>query len=423
MRHLPPDPRFRALVSTAIALAACTPKAVPPLAAATAGASATCEDEAGLAAGTDLSPAEPVDALGLAYRVDEGVELEPLVGDVCSEGATCVESLLDGALRRDCGQIGCRESSLVWSRAGAPGAATDLPTLVAFLGTIDTPGEARLVAWANGYTPTSCPVEADASGTWTLTVSRRISDCPITVDRYDLTVAPGGEVTVAAHRPGEPTQICIGRLPAGLASVPPAGETVGGWLARAAYLEAASVHAFEHLHAELEFHGAPDALCEAALACRDDEIRHAILVGELARSFGAEALVPPRVPTPIRALYAIACDNAVEGCGREAWGAVVGRWQGLHAADPDVRAVMAAVARDELRHAEFSFALDAWIRSRLPGSRRARLDGTLRRARRRLAAASQRPVPPRLREALGLPSLDETRALWSGLAGSPTPTA
>ncbi|MEM6925396.1 MAG: ferritin-like domain-containing protein, partial [Myxococcota bacterium] len=117
-----------------------------------------------------------------------------------------------------------------------------------------------------------------------------------------------------------------------------------------------------------------------------------------------------------RRLVDIACDNAAEGCGREAWGAVVGQWQARHAADPAIRAVMASVAEDEVRHAEFSFALDAWLRPRLTRAERARVDRVARRARRRLAAETLTPVPLSVRHTLGLPGPPQARAMWSVMA-------
>src|SRR5260221_4003130 len=52
-------------------------------------------------------------------------------------------------------------------------------------------------------------------------------------------------------------------------------SAVGETLARAAWLEAASIHAFRRLARELHAHGAPRALVEAARTCARDEIRHA----------------------------------------------------------------------------------------------------------------------------------------------------
>ncbi|MEO0603897.1 MAG: ferritin-like domain-containing protein [Myxococcota bacterium] len=421
MRHVPPNVRFRSLVATALALAACSPT-VAPAPAATASEprvldeAPSCDTQPGPGIGTALTPAHPIEALAVAERFGETIELRPVFGTVCTEGAACIEPLFTDRLRLDCGQAGCVESALVWTRDGQPGAATTLDALLAFLGPVDSTGDARLVAWAAGYRPTACEPETDGEQTWNVTVTQQISDCPVRTDTYDLAITTEGTVTVTAHREGAPTNLCIGRLPPGLESVPPAGPVVASWLARAAHLEAASIHAFRQLHRELVHHDAPAQLREAALACLTDEVRHARLVGDLARARGATVSEPRVGAFRLRPLVDIARDNAAEGCGREAWGAVVGQWQGHHAADHAIRTVMAAVAEDEVRHAEFSFALDAWLRSRLTRAERARVDRAARRSRRRLAAEALQPVPSQVSEALGLPNATQARAMWSVLA-------
>lgn len=436
MRHLPHDPRFRALLVTALALAGCGNKADPE---APADAPAdprpeltepgslddpqSCEKSTGPAIGSDLQPAEAVDATGLVVQPRQGrggmeLRIEPAVGTLCADSTTsCLADLLgEDGLRNECHQIGCFDVSLAWSRGGTPGIAKDRESLLAFLGPVDAKGDARTLVWAEGFQPTSCEPTRDDAGVWTVNATKMVSDCPIQVDAYDFTISPDGVVTQVAHRPGEATNMCIGRLPPGLTAMLPVDETVGSWLARAAHLEAASVAAFEHLHRELVHHGAPQELCEAALACAADEVRHAALVGDLAVAAGAEVPEPVIRPTPIRSLVAIARDNAAEGCGREAWGALVGLWQATHAEGSEVRRVMASVAADEIRHAEFSLALDAWLRSQLTATEVARVDRTLHKAHRRLAAEAQLAVAEPVRRALGLPRPAEAATLWRTLA-------
>ncbi|MEN0065798.1 MAG: ferritin-like domain-containing protein [Myxococcota bacterium] len=432
MAHVPPNPHFRALVAATLALAACAPKSAPaptsapegvpggapPLVPAPGPKPTPCELQQGPTVGTNLRPVEPVDALAFAVAnpmKGAALELRPITGQVCADGPGCVAPLVTEALHQQCGQIGCIESTLVWSREGVPGAATNRTALLEFLGPIDSRGEANLLAWVGGYSPTACPTKQGAKGVWKVTVNRRVSDCPVRVDSYDLDITPSGELTVKAHRKGASTSICIGRLPAGLGEVPEPGVTVGSWLARAAHLEAASVQAFDQLHAELVFHQAPKALQRAALACREDEVRHAKLMGDLARAWGATVAEPVVTATPVRTLVAIALDNAEEGCGREAWGALVGHWQSLRADDPAIRRVVRSVAQDEVRHAEFSFALDAWLRTRLTSAECARVDRTVRRSRRRLATEARLPVPEPMRRVLGLPDANEAATLWAAL--------
>src|SRR6185295_19226548 len=130
--------------------------------------------------------------------------------------------------------------------------------------------------------------------------------------------------------------------------------------ARAAWLEAASIHAFRRLVRELRAHGAPDELVLAARSAAKDEARHARLMARLATRFGAKV---PRVEWTdrgIRDVEAIARENAVEACVGETYGALAAAWQGEHAPHAEVRDVMRAIAPDELRHAALGWAVDAW---------------------------------------------------------------
>lgn len=167
---------------------------------------------------------------------------------------------------------------------------------------------------------------------------------------------------------------CVGgRCPEGLAT-PAAGSAagpLGAWLAANAYLEAASIDAFEILATELGAHRAPRGLIRAARAAMADERRHAQSVGYLAASRGA---VPPAVSVnrgPVRDVESIARENAVEGCVRETYAALLACRQARAATDPAIRAAMAGIAWDETRHAALAWAVDDWLHPRLtPAGRR-----------------------------------------------------
>jgi hypothetical protein len=186
-----------------------------------------------------------------------------------------------------------------------------------------------------------------------------------------------------------------GRRPAGFDTIAlSARDAVGEWLARTAALEAASVPAFRILAAELRAHGAPEALVDEALRSADDEIRHAGLMAQLSRRYGAAAAPVSIAPRPVRTLEAIAVENAVEGLVREAYGALV--------------AITPTIGADERRHAALAAEVHAWIRPRLALAARRRVDDARDEARAALVAeCAVEPAPP-LR-ALGLP--DATRAV------------
>jgi hypothetical protein len=199
-----------------------------------------------------------------------------------------------------------------------------------------------------------------------------------------------------------------GRRPEGLAPpAPPAARSAAGaWLARAAWLEAASLHAFVRLAGELEQHRAPPALVRWALLAAQEEVRHTAVMTRLAARHGARPPVPEVAPPRPRSLEALAIENAAEGCVRETWGAVIAEWQSRAAGDPEVRAAFAAIARDEARHAALAWAIDRWARTKLDPAACARVDAA------RVAAVHELASATDLASAvLGLPDGPQARGL------------
>jgi hypothetical protein len=181
-----------------------------------------------------------------------------------------------------------------------------------------------------------------------------------------------------------------------------------------ARLEAASIAAFRHLRRELVAHRAPRRLVRAAERAARDEVRHARITGGLARRHGSEPIAPRVESVAVRSLEAVAIENAVEGCVREAFGALVASWQARAASDPVIRAAMTRIARDETRHAALAFAVDAWARARLGAEARARVEHARSTAINEVSTGAQEP-PVLLRAPLGLPTGVQTRALAEGL--------
>ncbi|HWO22165.1 MAG TPA: hypothetical protein VNO30_25555 [Kofleriaceae bacterium] len=201
-----------------------------------------------------------------------------------------------------------------------------------------------------------------------------------------------------------------GRRPAGLVEPgrPAAQSAAGAWLARAAWLEAASIHAFVRLAGELEQHGAPPALVRWALLSAREEVRHAAAMARLAACYGGRPPVPEVAPQAPRSLEALAIENAVEGCVRETWGAVLAEWQARAAGDPRVRATFAAIARDEARHAALAWAIDRWARTQLDAVSCARVDAAHQAAATELASATDLSSA-----VLGLPDGPQARGLYA----------
>jgi hypothetical protein len=165
---------------------------------------------------------------------------------------------------------------------------------------------------------------------------------------------------------------CLGRRTDGVAEaggVP--GAITGALLGERAYLEAVSVHAFSRLERELAAHGAPPSMLRAARRARRDEVRHTAMMTRLARRYGhTPRPCEPAPAWPLRDLFAIALENAVEGCVRETYGAVVGLVEARVSRDPDVRRAMRSIAADECRHAELAWEVAAWILPRLTPEQR-----------------------------------------------------
>ena len=171
----------------------------------------------------------------------------------------------------------------------------------------------------------------------------------------------------------EPQPYC-GRLPEGVRAVGDARVVRGlaRQLATMAELEAASIPAFDRLARELAAHGAPAALVDRAYAAMHDEIHHAELMARLACDHGAAPRTIEVADLPLRTLEAIATENAVEGCVREAYGALVATYQAERAAD-HLRDVLAIIAHDERQHAALAEDVHAWLLARLDDAARTRV--------------------------------------------------
>lgn len=188
----------------------------------------------------------------------------------------------------------------------------------------------------------------------------------------------------------------------------------GAFFARLAELEAVSIEAFRGLADELVAHGAGKDLLSRVEAARSDEVRHAALVGELAHEAGCE--VPgghhasPAVP---RELAVIALENAVEGCVRETYGALVAMFIARRATTPRVREIFSGIARDEANHAALSWDLHRWLDARLDASSQAAVRAAMLEAARELRREVAHGTSPR---SLGVPGGQEAERLVDELA-------
>jgi hypothetical protein len=204
-----------------------------------------------------------------------------------------------------------------------------------------------------------------------------------------------------------------GRRPAGLrrARRPRACTAAGAYLARMAHLEAASVVAFDRLARDLARLRAPRALVRAAQRSARDEVRHARLAARLARRRGGVPIAPDAQEAGEPSLEAIARENAVEGCVRETFGAMLALWQASRARDADVAGAMRSIARDEARHAALAWAIARWAEAGLGLDARDAIRASQRQAVRELRAEQAAAPPADLARRLGLPTPQEALAL------------
>jgi hypothetical protein len=182
--------------------------------------------------------------------------------------------------------------------------------------------------------------------------------------------------------PGAPVYVdcatCLvggGRRPVGLPSPKrsDASSPVARYFEDVAYVERASVDAFVQLHARLTSFAAPPRLRRAALRAVGDERRHARVTAGFARRYGGKAESPRPCALAPLTFEEWALENAVEGCVRETFAALVAMHQAERASDPRVARAMRLIAEDETRHAELAWAIHRWAAPRLSAEARRRV--------------------------------------------------
>ncbi|HEY6561111.1 MAG TPA: ferritin-like domain-containing protein [Polyangiaceae bacterium] len=132
-----------------------------------------------------------------------------------------------------------------------------------------------------------------------------------------------------------------------------------------ALLEHASVASFARFSLQLMAVGAPASLVEAAHRAALDEIEHARLTFRLASRYEGRPLGPGPLPfdggvAVDASLAALAVATAREGCVGETVGAAEANALLERARDPEVRAALALIARDEASHAELAWQTVRW---------------------------------------------------------------
>ncbi|HWL84343.1 MAG TPA: hypothetical protein VNO21_00995 [Polyangiaceae bacterium] len=205
------------------------------------------------------------------------------------------------------------------------------------------------------------------------------------------------------------------RRPSGYSGNLVKAREVGEYFALRAELHEASIQAFRILASELEAHSAPAALVRATKRAGRDEERHAQMSASLARRHGGETARVSVDRPSVRAIEDVAIENAVEGCIRETFLALVSTRQAETAKDGTIRAAMKTIARDESEHAALAWTLASWLEPRVQGDGRTRYGKAARVAIQDLRTEAYAPYPETLRRVVGLPSVRDALALIDSL--------
>ena len=205
--------------------------------------------------------------------------------------------------------------------------------------------------------------------------------------------------------------ICEGR-PHGHVE-PVRSDAIGAMLAYWAHLEAAAVFAFDQLARRLVVLGAPTQLIARCRTAQRDEVRHARVLGAFAQRRG-HTVAPVTHGDAPSSLLELALHNAREAV-HETFSALVHRWQSVNLPGAGLRTAMAAIAKDEVRHAELAWDLHAWLRGQLSSREQRQVDDLLTRTLDGLperAAAAAEAMPEGYH-----PTADTSRSLAGKLAG------
>jgi len=377
-----------------------------------------------------VEPAEPVDYLEDRYagEGDSDVHVQAAIGTRCggaSDPVAC-QAAFD-ALPLESDFLADFQApaylSLAFTRGDEVGAIGTAELLRMFLGAVDAPGDAGLLATYGSSHRLNCdaPEQIGAVEDGYVVYTRTGGGCGPgdDIEAHVVHVSESGVVQVVQTElieRGDPG-CSVGRLPAGLCrrrrarSVDP----VGTFFADVAHLEAAAVSAFGQLARELQLHRVPDSMVRVARRSQADEVRHARVMARIARQHGGHPIAPRVQPTVPRSLVEVVADNAAEGCTRETYGALVAHVQARRATDPGVRRALTRIAEDETRHAALSWRLDAWARARMSASERRALSRARARSWERLEGELTAEYHPRVHAEAGMPAPDEARALYRGL--------
>ena len=327
--------------------------------------------------------------------------------------------------RSPCGSEGCGGDLVVdiaVITAGDDVRIAKLDDVVRATAPVETRDEAATLVVLKGYS-FDCDmnnVRADRDG-WLFKKTSRSCSGSVTEHFYKVSAATGEVAAAGTHVVHDADNGCIeGRRPANLAPTGVAWlSSLAACFSEIAHMEAAAVLAFGVLDTQLRELGAPPELLTRTARAKKDEIAHAAITARLARRFGGMPAAPlvetSAGPDARNARLRLALENAVEGCVREAYGALVAAFQAAHASDAGVRAAFTRIAADEAEHAELSFDIDAWLAPLLTAEEQRQVEAAKADAWLALEVSCDVAAAPEVVAIAGIPSPAEAHALLADL--------
>lgn len=167
-------------------------------------------------------------------------------------------------------------------------------------------------------------------------------------------LAPAGAIVI-----GHSTDVQNGADPARF-------QAARAWLERA-QMEWASVPSFYELADQLLASGAPDSLVRRAHHAAADEIRHAVLSGQIAQALGGWDIIldPPVRDRRVEArgregLCRLVLESWLDGCLGEGHAAALAALEAEATQFPWIRSTQKGIAVDESRHAALAWDILEW---------------------------------------------------------------
>ena len=185
---------------------------------------------------------------------------------------------------------------------------------------------------------------------------------------YKTASQTGNPVVGAVSCNGTPQYIKRGRMGLAKTKFCETDSDLGGYFAQAAQEEGTAVFAFQEFLTHLKKWNAPSELQDRCQEIIQEEINHTLMMAALAQKHGCkEAFVHFPMHKEV-SLFEFAKHNALVGCLDETWAAALAQYQADNT--PRYHEIFAEIAKDEHKHAQYSWDVHQWLMSQLSASER-----------------------------------------------------